>query len=115
MIIDHCDSLDLFDRISKRAKMFSELEAATVFSPLMRSISYCHPFGITHRDIKPNNILFDSRGELKLADFGSAEWFAMSDARMMTEMWRLRFCSVESITRRLMCGAPERLENVCLC
>ncbi|MFS8032791.1 putative protein kinase CMGC-CDK-CRK7-CDK9 family [Helianthus anomalus] len=81
----------------------------------MRSISYCHQLGIAHRDIKSDNVLFDSRGELKLADFGSVEWFAMSDAGTMTRMWRRRFCSIENITGRLMCGAPERLENVCLC
>ncbi|KAJ0677266.1 putative protein kinase CAMK-CDPK family [Helianthus annuus] len=77
MIIDLCDSLDLFDWISNRAEVFSELEAATIFPPLMRSISYCHRLGIAHRNIKPDNVWFDSRGELKLADFGSAEWFAM--------------------------------------
>ncbi|KAF5776680.1 putative protein kinase CAMK-CDPK family [Helianthus annuus] len=115
MIIDLCDSLDLFDRISNRAKVFSELEAATIFSPMMHSINYYHRLGIAHRDIKPDNILFDSRGKLKLADFGSAEWFAMSDAGTMTGMWRQRFCSIESITRRLMCRVPERLENVCFC
>ncbi|KAJ0461914.1 putative protein kinase CAMK-CDPK family [Helianthus annuus] len=88
MIIDLCDSLDLFDRISNRARVFSEPEAAAIFSPLMHSISYCHQLGITHRDIKPDNVLFDSRGEPKLADFESAEWFAMSDAGTMTGMWR---------------------------
>ncbi|KAL9992148.1 putative protein kinase CAMK-CDPK family [Helianthus debilis subsp. tardiflorus] len=115
MIIDLCDLLDLFDRISNRAGVFSEPEAAAIFSLLMRSISYCHRLGITHRDIKPDNVLFDSRGELKLADFGSAKWFVMSDAGTMTGMWRRRFCPVKCITRRLMCGVPERLENRCLC
>ncbi|XP_071706918.1 phosphoenolpyruvate carboxylase kinase 2-like [Rutidosis leptorrhynchoides] len=84
MIIDLCDSPDLFDRISKRAGVFSEPESASIFSPLISAISYCHRLGIAHRDIKPDNVLFDSRGNLKLADFGSAEWFAMNDRQTMT-------------------------------
>lgn len=84
MIIDLCDTPDLFDRISKRNGVFTEAESAEVFTPLMLSISYCHRLGIAHRDIKPDNVLFDSRGELKLADFGSAEWFGMSENRTMS-------------------------------
>ncbi|XP_076892378.1 phosphoenolpyruvate carboxylase kinase 1-like [Bidens hawaiensis] len=84
MVIDLCDSPDLFDRISSRAGVFSEPESASVFSPLISAISYCHQLGIAHRDIKPDNILFDSRNNLKLADFGSAEWFGMNENGMMS-------------------------------
>ncbi|MFS8012171.1 putative, Phosphoenolpyruvate carboxykinase (ATP) CAMK-CDPK family [Helianthus anomalus] len=84
MIIDLCESPDLFDRISARAGVFSEPEAALIFSPLISSIGYCHRLGIAHRDIKPDNILFDCRGNLKLADFGSAEWFGMNERGVMS-------------------------------
>ncbi|KAK9050292.1 hypothetical protein SSX86_030738 [Deinandra increscens subsp. villosa] len=84
IVMDLCESPDLFDRISNHAGVFSEPESFTVFSPLMLSISHCHRLGISHRDIKPDNVLFDSRGKLKLADFGSAEWFAMNERRTMT-------------------------------
>ncbi|KAI3735524.1 hypothetical protein L6452_15025 [Arctium lappa] len=84
MVMDLCDAPDLFDRISKHGGVFSESEAFSVFSPLILSISYCHRLGIAHRDIKPDNVLFDSRGKLKLADFGSAEWFGMNERRTMT-------------------------------
>ncbi|KAK2958985.1 putative Glycogen synthase kinase-3 beta [Blattamonas nauphoetae] len=41
---------------------------------LIRSLLYIHGFGITHRDIKPQNILINPRtGVLKLCDFGSAK------------------------------------------
>nr|GEV93967.1 phosphoenolpyruvate carboxylase kinase 2-like [Tanacetum cinerariifolium] len=83
MVMDLCDSPDLFDRISKNG-VFSESEAFSVFSQLIVAIRYCHLLGIAHRDIKPDNVLFDSRGMLKLADFGSAEWFGGNERRMMS-------------------------------
>lgn len=39
---------------------------------LLRGLKYCHDRRILHRDLKPQNILISSSGELKLADFGLA-------------------------------------------
>lgn len=39
---------------------------------LLRALKYCHDRKVLHRDIKPQNILISSLGELKLADFGLA-------------------------------------------
>ncbi|XP_013146689.1 PREDICTED: cyclin-dependent kinase 14 [Papilio polytes] len=39
---------------------------------LLRGLSYCHRRRILHRDVKPQNLLISSHGELKLADFGLA-------------------------------------------
>lgn len=82
IVTDLCDAPDLFDRLSKGT--FSESEAAFIFKSLIGALACCHRSGIAHRDIKPDNILFDSRNRLKLADFGSAEWFAVNDRRTMT-------------------------------
>ncbi|KAL8484297.1 hypothetical protein ACS0TY_026831 [Phlomoides rotata] len=78
LITDLCDGGDLFDRITSGTR-FSEPDVAAVLKQLMVAIAFCHRLGVAHRDIKPDNILFDSRGKLKLADFGSAEMFEISE------------------------------------
>ncbi|KAJ6134293.1 hypothetical protein N7523_000615 [Penicillium sp. IBT 18751x] len=43
---------------------------------LARGVWFCHENFVLHRDIKPNNLLIASNGEVKLADFGLARSFA---------------------------------------
>ncbi|KAL2463621.1 Phosphoenolpyruvate carboxylase kinase 1 [Forsythia ovata] len=74
IVVEYCESSDLFERINARP-VFTESEALDVMVPLMEAIAHCHRHGVAHRDIKPDNILFNDSNELKLADFGSAEFF----------------------------------------
>eukprot|EP00741_Cyanophora_paradoxa_P024531 tig00000269_g23685.t1 len=44
---------------------------------LLRGIAFCHCHRVLHRDLKPQNLLIDRNGSLKLADFGLARAFGI--------------------------------------
>lgn len=43
----------------------------------VRGLAWCHSHRVFHRDLKPQNILVDPQGNLKLADFGLARAFTV--------------------------------------
>ncbi|XP_046966967.1 cyclin-dependent kinase 2 [Vanessa cardui] len=44
---------------------------------LLDGIAYCHAHRVLHRDLKPQNLLVDTEGHIKLADFGLARAFGI--------------------------------------
>jgi serine/threonine protein kinase len=41
-----------------------------VLAQILDALAYVHEHGVVHRDVKPENVLFDSVGRARLADFG---------------------------------------------
>lgn len=44
---------------------------------LLRGTAFCHENRVLHRDLKPQNLLINRKGELKLGDFGLARAFGV--------------------------------------
>src|SRR5512141_1106649 len=52
---------------------FSEAESIQIIRHACRALSIAHADGIVHRDIKPDNLMLTSRGDVKLVDLGIAK------------------------------------------
>ncbi|XP_076053436.1 serine/threonine-protein kinase H1-like [Oratosquilla oratoria] len=74
MVMELATGGDLFDKIMTRGP-FSEGEAAKVLRMVLEGVKYLHNLGITHRDLKPDNLLYYHPGtdsKLLITDFGLA-------------------------------------------
>lgn len=78
LIFEYCDQ-DLKKYMDQHGDR-GALDPMTVRSfmyQLLKGTSFCHENRVLHRDLKPQNLLINRKGELKLGDFGLARAFGV--------------------------------------
>ncbi|XP_069157319.1 serine/threonine-protein kinase 3 isoform X5 [Procambarus clarkii] len=72
IVMEYCGAGSVSDIMRLRKKTLTEEEIATVIYDTLRGLEYLHLRRKIHRDIKAGNILLNTQGHAKLADFGVA-------------------------------------------
>ena len=72
-VMEMCGGGDLLSYIKRRRRL-SEDVSAYMFKQICEAVEYCHSMNVAHRDIKPDNILLQEEGKIKLADFGCSKF-----------------------------------------
>ncbi|MFZ3576556.1 Stk1 family PASTA domain-containing Ser/Thr kinase [Virgibacillus sp. DJP39] len=71
MVMEYVDGLTLKEYIKKYGPIDVD-KALDIMKQISSAIGHAHANNIVHRDIKPQNILIDSYGQVKVTDFGIA-------------------------------------------
>jgi len=75
IIMELASGRDLFEELVDR-RTYTEKDAQNIVKKILSAVSYMHSQGIAHRDLKPDNIIYESHAkdaDIKLVDFGLAE------------------------------------------
>ncbi|RZU52643.1 serine/threonine protein kinase [Krasilnikovia cinnamomea] len=81
IVMEFVSGRSLKDIVAQDGPMPAE-QAAALGRQLLSALHAAHAAGITHRDVKPANVLVDDGGVVRLTDFGLA---TMPDAETITE------------------------------
>jgi len=83
--MEYCSGGELFYHL-RRIKRMTEEQARFYFTEICLGIEYLHDRFIIYRDIKPENILLDLDGHVRIGDFG------LSKPDMDTNDFAYSFC-----------------------
>ena len=89
IVMEHVEGETLLARISRR---MTTPEVVDIAVQAADALDLAHAKGITHRDVKPANLMLTRRGVVKVLDFGVAK-MARSDEGSLTGDW-----TVEPVT-----------------
>ncbi len=70
-LMEYVEGVNL--RELERAGDLTPEQALAIIPKVCDALQYAHDEGIVHRDVKPENILLDQKGRVKIADFGLAK------------------------------------------
>ena len=110
----------VFEYMDHDLKKFLELNGAPLKPELVKSylyqillaIKYCHSRRILHRDLKPQNLLLDKKGIIKVGDFGLARAFGIPIKTLTHEILTLWYRAPEILLGQKEYSTPVDMWSI---
>lgn len=104
LVMEYAAGGELFGKL--RRGRLTESAARRYFQQLVSALHFCHQNGVAHRDVKPQNLLLDRDGNLKVSDFGlSALPEQIKNGMLHTACGTPAYTAPEVVARRGYDGA----------
>jgi serine/threonine protein kinase len=84
LLFEYCEH-DLSTLLKAFKAPFKESEIKCLAKQLLSAVEHIHSKWVVHRDIKLSNLLYNSKGQLKLADFGLARTLSYPAPAALTQ------------------------------
>ncbi|VVC89522.1 unnamed protein product [Leptidea sinapis] len=78
IVSEYASKGEIFDYIARYGRM-AEQAARRKFWQILSAVEYCHERRIVHRDLKAENLLLDGNMNIKIADFGFSNYYAVGE------------------------------------
>ncbi|XP_044484109.1 CBL-interacting serine/threonine-protein kinase 4-like [Mangifera indica] len=105
LVMEYASGGELFNKVLRCGRL-TESAARRYFQQLVSALHFCHQNGISHRDVKPQNLLLDQNGNLKVSDFGlSALPEQLKNGLLHTACGTPAYAAPEVMSRRGYDGA----------
>ncbi len=101
LIMEYVDGANL--RQLMETGGLSPPRALALVPQICEALQYAHDEGVVHRDIKPDNVLVDTTGQVKIADFGLA--------KLLGDVPDLALTGPAQVMGTLHYMAPEQLQG----
>lgn len=99
LILEYLPGGELFSQLDKEGILVEE-SACFYASEIIMALEHLHKVGVIYRDLKPENVLLDCRGHIKLTDFGLCKEAILDNNRTHTFCGTIEYMAPEILTRK---------------